>query len=274
MAAALPPPWWKRVAPIIVTGIVASVSTGAIVWNARPQVTPQVARFAVTLGSYQVEVQLARNMVAVSPDGSRLAYVVDRQLALKNLSETDGRPISGSTDPQAIFGPVFSPQDKTSRRVPTENSTVPTTAVFSPDGRWIAYTARESILVNSRVYVQPFPATGARYLVSDQNDDGHHGVWSRDGREFFYTPGPGNRIQKVTISTTPSFQFSRPETIARRFTNASPAFQRPYDVTRDGRFLGLIEAGVLKDSGVPTSQVFVVLSWFEELKRLVPTGNR
>ncbi len=54
------------------------------------------------------------------------------------------------------------------------------------------------------------------------------------------------------------------------FTNASPAFQRTYDISKDGRFLGLIEAGAVKESAVPTSQVFVVLNWFEELKRLVP----
>ena len=60
------------------------------------------------------------------------------------------------------------------------------------------------------------------------------------------------------------------EVLDRRFTNASPAFQRTYDVTRDNRFLGLIEAAVVKQSAVPTSQVFVVLNWFEELKRLCP----
>lgn len=33
------------------------------------------------------------------------------------------------------------------------------------------------------VYVEPFPRTGARYQIS-RDDDGHHAVWSRDGRTF------------------------------------------------------------------------------------------
>lgn len=36
----------------------------------------------------------------------------------------------------------------------------------------------------------------------------------------------------------------------------------------DDRFLGLIEAAAVKESGVPTSQVLAVLNWFAELKRL------
>jgi Tol biopolymer transport system component len=166
---------------------------------------------------------------------------------------------------------AYSAPDKKIHEVPIGYSTVPTTAVFSPDGHWVAYTTQESNMANAQVYVQPFPATGAKYLVSDPNDDGHHAAWSRDGRELFYTPGPGNRIQTVVISMTPSFQYSRPETIPRGFTNTAPSSQRMYAVGRDGRFLALIEGGALKESGVPTSQVVVVLNRFEELKRLVHT---
>jgi hypothetical protein len=41
-------------------------------------------------------------------------------------------------------------------------------------------------------------------------------------------------------------------------------------VTRDGRILGLIESSALKDSGIPASQIYIVLNWFEELKAKVP----
>jgi hypothetical protein len=55
------------------------------------------------------------------------------------------------------------------------------------------------------------------------DEDGHHPVWSRDGRKLFYTPGPGNRLQQVNITTTPSFQFSPSVTILRTFTNLPPS---------------------------------------------------
>ena len=43
---------------------------------------------------------------------------------------------------------------------------------------------------------------------------------------------------------------------------------RPYDVAPDGRFLMLKRA-----SGARPEEITVVLNWFEELKRLVPTDN-
>jgi Tol biopolymer transport system component len=41
-------------------------------------------------------------------------------------------------------------------------SIYPTDARFSPDGEWIAYTSAET-LGPTTIYVQPFPATGAKY---------------------------------------------------------------------------------------------------------------
>ena len=120
------------------------------------------------------------------------------------------------------------------------------------------------------MFVQPFPPTGSRYLISTPDEDAHHAAWSRDGRELFYTPGPGNRLQNVAVTTAPAFQFSQAVTLPRRFTNAPPALPRMYDVARDGRFLGLIESGAIRTSGAPLSQIYVVLNWFEELKAKVP----
>jgi hypothetical protein len=43
-----------------------------------------------------------------------------------------------------------------------------------------------------------------------------------------------------------------------------------YDVTRDGRFVGLIPAGQAASNLVLAQQVQVVLNWFEELRSRVP----
>ena len=52
----------------------------------------------------------------------------------------------------------------------------------------------------------------------------------------------------------------------------APNFERPYDISRDGkRFLGLIDATQTDPSGKPEPpQIRMVLNWSEELKRLVP----
>ena len=55
-------------------------------------------------------------------------------------------------------------------------------AVFSPDGRWLAYASDES--GRTEVYVQAFPGPGAKTRVSTAA--GGHPRWRRDGRELFY----------------------------------------------------------------------------------------
>jgi Tol biopolymer transport system component/predicted Ser/Thr protein kinase len=55
-------------------------------------------------------------------------------------------------------------------------------ARFSPDGKYVAYQASES--GPPQVYVQAFPATGAKWQVS--NTGGTQPRWRRDGKELFY----------------------------------------------------------------------------------------
>ncbi len=145
---------------------------------------------------------------------------------------------------------------------------VPTDASFSPDGRWITYSVR---FENSQatVYVEPYPPTGARYQISVPLEDGHHPVWSRDGKELLYTPGPGNRLHSKAITTSPTFGFGDSVLIQRPFVNAPPASERTYDVTPDRRIISL-RADVGPDGQPMSPQVQVVLNWFEELKQRVP----
>ena len=69
-----------------------------------------------------------------------------------------------------------SPVDKKMTRVDGVQSTALTNAVFSPDGKWLAWTTYESRA--SGVFVQPFPSTGVRYQI---NERGIYPLWSRDG---------------------------------------------------------------------------------------------
>ncbi|HEY7699418.1 MAG TPA: protein kinase, partial [Vicinamibacteria bacterium] len=55
-------------------------------------------------------------------------------------------------------------------------------AAFSPDGRWLAYQSNESGVYE--VYVQPFPASGGKWLVS--SGGGFFPTWSRNGRELLF----------------------------------------------------------------------------------------
>ena len=84
---------------------------------------------------------------------------------------------------------TFSLQDKKATPFGGVQSSNPITAVFSPDGRWVAYSSNET--GRPAVYVQPFPADGTKYQLPKDTNDEHHPLWSPDGRELFYVPGPG-----------------------------------------------------------------------------------
>ena len=62
--------------------------------------------------------------------------------------------------------------------------------LFSPDGKWIAYTSNET--GDFEVYVQPFPATGEKWKVSAQG--GGQPRWRGDGKEMFYRTGDGRMM--------------------------------------------------------------------------------
>ena len=68
-------------------------------------------------------------------------------------------------------------------------------AMFSPDGRWVAYTSDES--GHDEVYVRPFPGPGSRTAVSVGG--GSDPRWRRDGRELFYRNGDTLMSSDMTL---------------------------------------------------------------------------
>jgi eukaryotic-like serine/threonine-protein kinase len=134
-------------------------------------------------------------------------------------------------------------------------------AVFSPDGRWLAFVTDES--GRAEVYVQPFPGPGPKVAIS--NNGGLQPMWARDGRELFYREG--GWMMAAPIKLDP-FRVEAPRKLfefpAATF-NLDPNFA-DYDVAPDGRFLAIQADTAAAD------EINVVVNWTEELKRLVPTN--
>jgi hypothetical protein len=143
---------------------------------------------------------------------------------------------------------------------------VPTDAVFSPDGKWVAYQVGYQGVAEATLYVQPFPPTGTKFEIGR----GGRPAWSRDSKELFFIPAP-SLLYAVSVETQPAFRFTPPVSIPRRFGLAPPVSPRPYDMLPDGRFVAVDAA---TDPAQPRSpQLQVVLNWFEELKAKVPAGR-
>jgi serine/threonine protein kinase len=134
---------------------------------------------------------------------------------------------------------------------------------FSPDGKWIAYSSDES--TKFEVYVQPFPATGAKFQVSTSG--GTQPAWRRDGKELFYLTTDG-KLMAVDVKLGSTFEQGIPKLLFQaRIPTAFPgAFRNFYVASADGRrFLFYSPIG---ESG--TSQITpitVVLNWTAGLKR-------
>ncbi len=141
-------------------------------------------------------------------------------------------------------------------------------AVFSPNGRWVAYQSNES--GRTEVYVRPFPPAGGRWQISDEG--GAYARWSHDGRELYYRTDEG--IMVVSVSDAATFSASRPRLLVSGsfvggLTGVAVAGSTfaDYDVAPDGRFVMFPFAG----DEVPNIQLArVVVNWFPELRRLVP----
>ena len=75
---------------------------------------------------------------------------------------------------------TFSLRDRKASRFGDVTSIgVPTNAVFSPDGRWVAYQSGDATTAEPMTYVQPFPATGTKFEIVRA---GRPHVVSRRGR--------------------------------------------------------------------------------------------
>jgi Tol biopolymer transport system component len=70
---------------------------------------------------------------------------------------------------------------KVTRFDDVRSASFPTDAVFSPDGRWVAYQTGESGAGEGTTYVQPFPPSGTKHQIAR----GGRPLWSRDGKELF-----------------------------------------------------------------------------------------
>ena len=119
--------------------------------------------------------------------------------------------------------------------------------------------------------MQPFPATGAKFLIT--KDGGTHPVWSPDGKEIFFMNDMNNgQLYSVSIRTQPVFTFGNPVPLAIKGFAQSVCCRRDYDITPDGKqFIVILPPGAATNEAPQTLQIQVVLNWFEELKRLVPT---
>jgi Tol biopolymer transport system component len=171
--------------------------------------------------------------MSFSPDGRHLLYF------------TVGDPKTHS-DVWALPDPLTSP-GQPSRILGTEFSE--NTPMFSPDGRWIAYSSTESGA--PEVWVTPFPDAIRRYLVS--RSGGLFPRWRPDGSEIYYVT-PGGDLMVVAVRTSAGgFQVGTPSRLFGGLLIGTNA----YDISSDGQRI----LAVVVPPEVEESPLTVVRGW-------------
>lgn len=191
---------------------------------------------------------------SVSPDGKTLflrrqAVDVEREIVTLSLdSDRTPKPL-----PYGPKGLLFSP-------------------TLSPDGRWLAYEW------TGNVYVEPFPPTGARYLVT--TDGGSNPMWSSDGRRLIYVRerrDPVSRRGRATFYSVdvlgegPSFESGRANELFSMdglfIAGSGPG--NYIDLSPDGKQFVTLLLPPQPSSGSEQDRVHVVVNWFADVQQRV-----
>ena len=143
-------------------------------------------------------------------------------------------------------------------------------AVFSPDGRYLAYVS--SPTGQREIYIRPFPGPGGQTPVSVGG--GEEPAWAASG-ELFYRRPDDYAMMVVEVSTDPVLIVGPPNELFAGSSRVGEGGPRArYAVTADGqRFLmstALLASGEAGAGSGRRPKVIVVQNWVEELKERVP----
>jgi len=214
-----------------------------------------------------------------SPDGRRVVFSSRRAASFDIYSKTvdttepeqpfitvpgdkfvddwsaDGRFMTGTVLRSGLWLFPLDAKDKP-RLLRGDGKTESSQSQISPDGRWLAYTSCES--GNPEVYVEPFPATGARWQVSSHGGVQPH--WRRGGKELLYLTVEG-MLTALTLADggwqkshgTPLFKIAVPDLLGSGDYTVSPDGER------------IVVNTFIADPLVPPIEV--VVNWMALLER-------
>jgi Tol biopolymer transport system component len=144
------------------------------------------------------------------------------------------------------------------RVVRSDNARLPSARV-SPDGEWMAYSARNN------VHVARLPGGPPEWNVS--RNGGSYPLWSRSGRELFFRRG--NQLMVVPVTPGATFSSGTPQPLLQgRFYEAEPGSPN-YDVALDDQRLLMVVQG----SSEGPDRLNVIQGWKAEILRRLAASN-
>jgi len=142
-----------------------------------------------------------------------------------------------------------------------------TDPMFSPDGKWLAYTSNES--GTFEVYVRPFPGPGGKTLIS--SGGGSSPMWSRAKREIVY--GADGRLMVAAFTIDGDTFRARKPSLWSEGRYLYRGASRPFDLHPDGERVALLPAAQTSN-GLKPDKVSFFFNFFDELRRIAPAPTR
>jgi hypothetical protein len=178
------------------------------------------------------------NATGWAADGRLLLY---QELHPKTKYDLWILPLEGERKPETFLQTNFNERD----------------GAFAPDGKWIAYISDESESVRTETYVQPYPATGAKWQVSKTG--GRWPRWRGDGKELYWLAEDGT-MMAAEVTLGPALRSGTPQPLFG--TGMTHPFAS-YAVSRDGKRF-LVPMPVEDGESRPST---VVSNWLAGVKR-------
>ena len=179
------PAWWQRALPQLVAVLIGVLAIGLVFWFAGPRLSsapgsPSVSRTTIPLPDGQRQPRKMEAPLAISPDGTLLAYVArdgtGAHLFLRPLDSFESRKIPGSEYANAPF--------------------------FSPDGNWIGLFAAGKLKKASVERGSP---------LTIANVSGARGAsWGRD-EHIVFVPGLNAGLWRVSADGGTPEQLTQPD---------------------------------------------------------------
>ena len=136
-------------------------------------------------------------------------------------------------------------------------------AMFSPDGRWVAYASNE-VGSTYDVFVRPFPGPGGPRRISTGGGTFPH--WSPRAHELLFLGSGGKVFFAPYAVVGEAFQVDKPQ-VWTPTSAVSFGTSYPYDIHPDGKRLALTAA--VDQAGVVQDKVVFVSNFIEYLKKTV-----
>ena len=133
-----------------------------------------------------------------------------------------------------------------------------TSAQFSPNGHYLAYTSNET--GRNEIYIQTFPQHTGKWQISTSG--GLEPMWRRDGRELFYLSGDGKLMSVDVNPDSATFRTGIPKPLFQTPLVPTAYWRNIYVPSPDGqRFLLVLPASEAK-----AAPITVVVNWPAMLK--------